>query len=484
MDAGCVLAVDQGTSGTKALVVRADGSVAARAEAPLANRPVGADGVEIDPEDLWTSVLAAASAALADARAAGERPVAVALSNQGETVLAWDRATGRPCSAAISWQDRRSAPVCAELAGHAEEIRHLSGLELDPYFSAPKTAWLRRQVTGAGVVTTTDTWLLHRLTGAFVTDPATASRTLLLDLDACAWSPRLAELFGVDLDDLPVIVDNDAVIGTTTAFGPELPVAGIVVDQQAALLAEGCLAPGEAKCTYGTGAFLLVTLGAEPRRSTSGLVSCVAWTLHGETTYCLDGQVYTAGAAVGWLRGLGVVDGPEQLDALAGPAVLASEVFVPALAGLAAPYWSPGARGSLSGLSLDSDRGTVVRAVLEGIAANVAVLAATAARDLGRPLERLRVDGGLTRSQVLLQLQADLLQVPVDVHPTPDATALGAAALARLALGHAVDAASAVAAWAPTRRFEPGCSAEEASERLARWRRAAGAVVAEQEGQP
>jgi len=476
---GCVLAVDQGTSGTKALVVRADGTVAGRGEAPLASRPVGADGVEIDPAELWGSVEAAAVHALAAARAVGERPGAVALSNQGETVLAWDRATGEPCSAAISWQDRRSASLCAELAPHAEEIRHVTGLELDPYFSAPKMAWLRRHVTTGGTVTTTDAWLLHRLTGAFVTDPATASRTLLLDLDVRAWSPRLCEVFGVDPGELPQIVDNDAVIGTSTAFGPELPVAGAVVDQQAALLAEGCLAPGDAKCTYGTGAFLLATLGSAAVRSTAGLVTCVAWTLAGATTYCLDGQVYTAGSAVDWLHRIGVIDGPADLDALAGPATLAGEVFVPALAGLAAPFWSPGSRGSLVGLSLDSDRGTVVRAVLEGIAANVAVLARTAARDLGRPLERLRVDGGLTRSAVLLQLQADLLQVPVDVHPTTDATALGAAALARLALGDAPDAARAVAGWAPTRRYEPRCSATDAAERLDRWERAAARVVAE-----
>jgi glycerol kinase len=473
---GCVLAIDQGTSGTKALLVRPDGTVAARGEAPVAVRTIGADGVEIRPEDIWNSVLAAAGSALA-AAGTRERLDAVALSNQGETVLAWDRPTGRPLSEAICWQDRRSASVCARLTDHAEEIRSLTGLELDPYFSAPKIAWLRENVTADGVVTTTDSWLLHRLTGRFVTDAATASRTLLLDLDDVAWSPRLGELFGVRIEDLPRIVDNDAVLGTTTAFGDPIPVAGAVVDQQAALLAEGCLAAGEAKCTYGTGAFLLATLGPAAVRSQAGLVSCVAWSLHGTPTYCLDAQVYTAGSAVDWLQRIGVVDGPAELDRLAGPATIAGEVFVPALAGLAAPYWSSTARGLFAGLTLDSDRGAVVRAVLEGLAANVAVLAETMARDLGRPLQRLRVDGGLTRSRVLMQTQADLLQAPVDVHASHDATALGASALARLALGQAAGPAEAVAAWSTVTTYEPRCSADQAAERLARWRRAAASAI-------
>jgi glycerol kinase len=469
-----VLAIDQGTSSTKALVVSPDGTILASGEAPVRSRPVGGDGVELDPEQIWESVLAATRAAL---DGAGEFPTAVALANQGETVLAWDRDTGDPLSAAVSWQDRRAAGICERLRAHRDEISRVTGLELDPYFSAPKMMWLREHVTEAGVVTTTDTWLLHRLTDAYVTDAATASRTLLLDLDTGEWSPRLGELFGVDIGSLPTVVDNDAVVGTTTAFGAEIPVAGIVVDQQAALFAEGCLQPGQAKCTYGTGAFLLANVGDIPVRSRAGLASCIAWRLGGDTTYCLDGQVFAAGSAVDWLRRIGVIASATELDARAGSARVGKEVFVPALAGLAAPYWAPGALAGLSGLSLDTDADAIVRAVLEGIAANVAVLAEVTGRDLGRPVERLRVDGGLTRSRVLMQLQADLLQAPVDVYATPDASALGAAALARLATGEVTTPEAAVAAWQPAASFEPRCSPDDAGQRLARWQRAAAAAV-------
>lgn len=472
---GAILALDQGTSASKALLVRADGTIAATGEATLASKTVGVDGVEQDPEEIWESLITAGRRALGET---AERPVAIALANQGETVLAWDRATGKPRSPAISWQDRRGETVCSRLAGHAEEVQRVTGLQLNPYFSAPKMSWLRENVTARGVVTTTDTWLLHRLTGEFVTDTATASRTLLLDLAAASWSPRMCELFAVDIAELPRIIGNDAIAGLTSAFGGELPVAGIAVDQQAALLAQGCLTSGEAKCTYGTGAFLLANTGGNAARSRTGLVSCVAWSIGGKVTYCLDGQVYTVGSAVGWLSRTGILDGVADLDPVAAASARGEEVFVPALAGLGAPFWAPRARASLSGMSLDTSRGAIVRAVLEGIAANVAVLAEAVASDLGRPLQRLRVDGGLTRSQVLMQDQADLLQAPVDVYQIPDATALGAAALSRLALGHAADARAAVEHWRPATTYEPRCSPDEAAARLQRWRQAAAAAAA------
>jgi glycerol kinase len=465
----CVLAIDQGTSSTKALLVRADGSVAGSSEVPVSIEVTGDGGVQTDPARLWDSVVAAGRQVLADAR---EQPAAVALANQGETVLAWDRATGKPLSAAISWQDRRSAGICARLAGYRDEIREVTGLELDPYFSAPKMAWLREQGAG-GVITTTDTWLLHRLTGAFVTDAATASRTLLLDLDRVTWSERMCAIFGASPDGLPQIVSNDAAVGTTAAFGGEVPLAGIAVDQQAALLAEACLDPGQAKCTYGTGAFLLAAAGASPVRSRAGLAACVAWRLGDSgAAYCLDGQVYAAGTAVDWLARMGIVAGPAELDPLAGSASLAGEVFVPAFTGLAAPYWDPAARASLTGLSLRSDRGTVVRAMLEGIAANVAVVAQAAADDLGTPLQRLRADGGLTRSAVLMQAQADLLQASVEVYATPHATAVGVAALAWRWLGR-----PGLVTCSPAATYHPACGPGEAAGRLARWRRAAQAAA-------
>ena len=443
-------------------------------EVPVATRSVADGGVEADPEELFGSVVAAGKAALA---AAGAPAGAVALANQGETVLAWDRATGTPLSPAIVWQDRRAAAVCERLADRAAELTALTGLPLDPYFAAPKMTWLRENLTDGGVVTTTDTWLLHRLGGQYVTDAATASRTMLLDLDAVTWSEAACAAFGLDAAALPAVADCAGVVGETAAFGPPLPIAGIAVDQQAALLAEGCLAPGDAKCTYGTGAFLLVTTGSAAARSSAGLSASVAWRLGGATTYCLDGQVYTAGSAVRWLAGLGVLAEPAGLDA-AGRTVPDSGgvIFVPALAGLGAPFWQPGARGLLTGLHLGTEPGHLVRAVAEGIAASVALLVSAAVSDMGRELTALRVDGGLTRSRLLMQAQADLLQRPVLICRSADATALGVAALARLGLGDAASAAEAVGApemdTVVEAVVEPAITADEAAERLVAFRSA------------
>jgi glycerol kinase len=469
-----LLAVDQGTSATKALVVSPEGGVLAEAEVPVHPAATPGGGVEQDPEELYRSVLEAGGRALAEAG----RPVgAIGLANQGETVLAWDRASGRPLSAALSWQDRRAASVTARLQDRRARLLELTGLPLDPYFAAPKLSWLREHVTTDGVATTTDAWLLHRLTGAFVTDAATASRTLLLDLDRVEWSPEACRTFGVAAEELPAIAGCAEPVGETAAFGAPLPVAGLAVDQQAALFAEACLHAGEAKCTYGTGAFLLTTVGPRPRRSGNELVACVAWRLGSATTYCLDGQVYTVGAAVGWLRELGLIGGAADLDRLGGQvADTGGATFVPGLAGLGAPFWKPNARGAFTGLSLASGRAHLVRAVCEGIAAQVVWLARAAGDDLGGPLERLRVDGGLTRSRLLMQLQADLLQAPVEVYPSPNATALGVAALARLGTGEVNDPEVAAGGWRPAATYEPRVGADQAEARLRRWRRAAEAT--------
>jgi glycerol kinase len=470
-----VLAIDQGTSSTKALVVAPDGAIRAQAEIAVQSTTTDDGGVEQDPEEIWQSVLDAGARALAHA---GVPVGALGLANQGETVLAWDRDSGRPLSRAISWQDRRALPICESLREQGEWLRARTGLPLDPYFAAPKMRWLRERVPRAGVCTTTDTWLLHRLCGAYVTDATTASRTLLLDLDAVAWSPEACAIFAVDLGQLPTIVPCAGVVGATTSFGGSLPVAGLAVDQQAALFAEACFSAGEAKCTYGTGAFLLATVGPHPWRSASGLVACIAWQLGDTTTYCLDGQVYTVGAAVSWLRDVRLIDDPSDLDAVGGAAADAGSVaFVPGLAGLAAPFWRPAARGAFTGLSLSTSRAQLVRAAVDGIAAQVALLARAAGADLGHPLARVRADGGLTRSRLLMQTQADLLQVPVEVYPSPHATALGVAALARLGIGAAADPATAVGMWQPAAVYEPRIGADEAAARLQRWRRAAEATM-------
>jgi glycerol kinase len=316
------------------------------------------------------------------------------------------------------------------------------------------------------------------LTGATVTDAATASRSLLLDLDAGTWSEEACAAFAIDPAGLPTIVDCAGPVGETDAFGPTLPLAGVAVDQQAALFAESCFATGDVKCTYGTGAFLLANTGATARRSRNGLVSCIAWRLDGTHTYCLDGQVYTVGAAVSWLEQIGLIAGPADLDGVGGSvSTTAGVVFVPGLAGLGAPFWAPHAKGAFTGLTLSTTPAHLVRAVVEGIAAQVTWLARAAAADLGAPLTRLRVDGGLTRSRMLLQLQADLAQVPVEVYPSPHATALGVAALARLGTGDAISPSEAVGAWTPTAVYEPTIGSAAADELLTAWREAAEATL-------
>jgi glycerol kinase len=465
-----VLAIDQGTSATKAVVFGEAGDIVSSVEAAVTPRAVPGGGVEQDPEQLWQSVCAAGREAAARA---GRGITAVGFANQGETVLAWDRDTGRPLSAAISWQDRRAAPICTDLAGVADDLTRTTGLPLDPYFAAPKMAWLRHHVTHDGVVSTSDAWLLHRLTGSYVTDVTTASRTLLLDLAARTWSDAACAAFGLDPADLPDVVGCAQEIGRTDAFGPTLPVTGLSVDQQAALVGEHCLEPGESKCTYGTGAFLLANAGPRPVTSSGGLAVSVAWQLGDTAAYCIDGQVYAAGAAIAWLQRWGFLRRAEELDAVAASVADSGGVrVVPALSGLGAPWWQPDVLASIEGIGPGTEPAHVVRSTVEGLAAEVTLLARATAIDLGRPLALLRVDGGLTRSRVLMQMQADLLQVPVEVAASPHATAAGVGALARLGAGAGRTLADVVRRDEPDARYEPVMSAAEANERLAAFERA------------
>lgn len=471
-----ILAIDQGTSATKAILVGPGQEVLGTGKVPVRVRAAGPGGVEADPEELYESVISAGSRALAAARAPAG---AVGLANQGETVLAWDRRTGRPLTPAIVWQDRRSAVVCERLEGSAARLAQITGLPLDPYFAAPKMAWLRENLTADGVVTTTDTWLLARLGAGYVTDAATASRTLLLDLDTAGWSAEACAIFGLNPDELPEVADCAAVTGETPAFGKVVPVAGLAVDQQAALLAERCFAAGQAKCTYGTGAFLLATTGTTAVRSAAGLSASVAWRLAGAPTYCLDGQVYTAGAAIRWLSEVGLLRDPDEMDEAAGSVPdSGGAAFVPSLTGLGAPHWLPAARGAFLGLGLGTTRAHLIRAVVDGLAASVALLAGCVAGDLGRPLTVLRADGGLTRSRLLMQAQADLLQLPVEVCRTADATALGVAALARVGIGQAAGVAQAVGPAEVALVVEPRIGADEAAERMSSFEAALQAILA------
>jgi glycerol kinase len=468
-----ILAIDQGTSSTKALVVADAGEVLGEGSASVNPEAKAGGAVEQDPQELLESIVAAGRGALA---AAGVAVEAVGIANQGETVLRWDRESGKPFGPALSWQDRRAAPIARELESHADRLTEITGLPLDPYFAAPKMTWLRRETGDEGVITMIDAWLNQQLAGAFVTDAATASRTLLLDLESTTWSDEACALFEIDPTTQPEIVDCAASVGETTVFGDPLPVTGLVVDQQGALFAESCFAPGEAKCTYGTGAFILATAGDQALHSKARLAACVAWRLDGHTTYCLDGQVYSAGSAVSWLEELALIKGAADIDRISSDEG-EEALFVPSLAGLGAPFWAPDARGGWLGLSLATSRDDLVRAVIWGIAAQVASLARAMGDDIGRPLERLRVDGGLTRSKALMQAQADLLQAPVERYPSADATALGAGALARLGSGAASTLQEAVGDWTPAEVFEPRMTAAEAEERLARWEAAAAALA-------
>ncbi|RDH78763.1 carbohydrate kinase [Mycolicibacterium moriokaense] len=463
-----VLAIDQGTSGTKALVVDHDGAVLAMAESPVRPRYLPGGGVEQDPAELLQSVLNAGRAAVASA---GQSIAAISLANQGETVLAWDPDTGNPLTQALVWQDRRAEAVCRSRSDASQWVAKRTGLVLDPYFSAPKMTWLRENVTTHGVVTTSDAWLIHQLCGAFVTDATTASRSLLTDLDTTDYDDDLLELFDLTSESKPAIVANDAVVGVTDMFGARARVAGLIVDQQAALLAQRCLMSGTAKCTFGTGVFALANVGTGPVRPTSGLTCSVAWSLRGDTAYCVDGQAYTAASAIRWLVDLGLVTSANELDSAAA-ADAHGVLFVPALAGLAAPWWRADAKASLSGMTLATTRSEVIAAVVEGLAAQTAELISAISGDLTEPLATLRVDGGLTRSARLMQATADMTGLPIEVYPSPHATALGAAAAARLAIDPNLAVEDAIAPWTPSMVYEPRWSLDRAADHRQRWRAA------------
>lgn len=431
-------------------------------------------GVECVAEELWQSVVSAVNMAWSNWGARSKLLEAVALANQGESVLAWDPATTGALSPIIIWQDARSAGLCEARAEHSEHLRARTGLTLDPYFVAPKMAWLRANVTRGGVVTTSDAWLIARLTGAFATDVTTACRSLVFDLRRQCWDSELLAMWGLESEQLPSIVANDVVVGTVghseLRFLRDVPLAGVIVDQPAALFAQTCLDPGQAKCTYGTGAFLLANIGPLMRLSDHGLVTSIAWTVQGTTAHYFDGQVFTAGAAVQWLIDNGLLVSPDEIDAL--PRDARGVIACPGFAGYGAPRWQPRGTASVAGISLASTRKEIARAVVDGVAAQVAELIEAMSAD-SLPLQRLRVDGGLTQSATLMQAQSDLAQLPIDVYPHPDATAIGAAAMARLALEPGSRLADAIPSWKAHRTFEPQWSAARAQDYLGKWREVA-----------
>ncbi|HEY6110704.1 MAG TPA: glycerol kinase GlpK [Gemmatimonadales bacterium] len=479
-----VLALDQGTTGSTALVIGEDGAVLGRGYRELPQHFPSPGWVEHDPDDILRVTLEAAREALARARVT---PACIGITNQRETVCVWDRGSGRPLHRAIVWQDRRTAPRCASLAAgpQAAAIREHTGLVLDPYFSATKMEWLMEHVPdvraridgGDAVFGTVDTWLVFQLTAgaAFATDHTNASRTMLYDLAAGAWRDDLLGLFGVPRAALPEVRPSSGDFGVTAArhFGVEIPVAGVAGDQQAALFGQGCWDAGQAKNTYGTGAFLLLNTGNRPVSSAHGLLSTVACDAAGARAFALEGSVFIAGAAIQWLR-----DGLQILAAAAESERMAREVpdtggvyFVPAFVGLGAPHWEAGARGTIVGLTRGTGRAHLVRAALEAMAFSTQEVLDAMTADAGLALTELQVDGGAAANDWLMQFQADLLGVRVARPDLVETTALGAAGLAGLATG-VWRRAEDFLAGRRFDRFEPGAEAAGSRARAGEWRRA------------
>lgn len=479
-----VLAIDQGTTGTTAVLMDVHSRVVAAKNVEFPNYFPSPGRVEHDPVEIWGSVAQAVSGALASVGAHPSRIAAIGITNQRETSLFWDRKTGTAPHRALVWQDRRTAPRCEALkaAGWEGRVRARTGLVLDPYFSGTKAEWLLENVAGVRegatdgslLYGTIDSFLVWKLCGVHVTDPSNASRTLLFDLHTLAWEDELCALFGVPKRCLPTVVDNAGIMGHTHGVGflPDgIPVAGIAGDQQSALFGQACFDPGMAKCTYGTGAFVLLNTGETPVASGHGLLTTVGWRIDGRTTYALEGSAFIAGAAVQWLRdGLGFFQSSAEVESLAASVPDAGGVsFVPALAGLGAPHWRPDARGLLCGLTRGTTRAHIARAVLEGVALQITDILDAMAQDAGRPLKELRVDGGAARNDLLMQFQADVLGVDC-VRPTLlETTAMGAAYLAGLGVGFWASPAAVRDAWACDRVFHPGMPAGDVSQRRAVW---------------
>ena len=486
----CVLALDQGTTSSRAILFDRRGRRVASAQQEFRQHFPGPGWVEHEPEDLWQTTRKVALAVLRKAGIGKGDVAAVGIANQRETTLLWDRATGRPVHRAIVWQDRRTAGACAELErrGLGPLFKRRTGLLLDPYFSATKLAWIldkvpgarRRAARGELAFGTVDTWLLWRLTGGRVhaTDPSNASRTLLAALSTGQWDPELCRILRVPPEVLPEILPSSGVFGEVEGIpGLEgVPVAGIAGDQQAALFGQGCFKPGMAKNTYGTGCFMLMNTGERPVVSRNRLISTIAWKIGDRTEYALEGSVFIGGAVVQWLRdGLGLVARSSDVEALAASVPDNGGVaIVPAFAGLGAPYWNPAARGAIVGVTRGTTKAHLARACLESIAFQTADLIGAMESDSGRRIRELRVDGGASVNNALMQLQSDLIRAAVVRPRVTETTALGAAALAGLGAGFwkSQDEVSALAG--KDRTFTPKRSIKAMKGLREGWSRAVG----------
>jgi glycerol kinase len=483
-----ILALDQGTTSSRAIVFDVAGGIVAVAQKEFTQIFPQPGWVEHDAEEIWATQVAVANEALARAGLQAADVAAIGITNQRETSVVWDRSTGRPVCNAIVWQDRRTAGACDALKARGLEagITAKTGLVLDAYFSGTKLAWILDNVPGARAAAaagtlafgTVDSWLIWKLSGgaAHVTDVSNASRTLLYDINTGAWDDELLGTFKVPRGMLPTVRPSSGVVAETAPglFGARIPVAGIAGDQQSALFGQRCIAPGMVKNTYGTGCFMLMHTGKQPIRSRARLLTTAACDTGQGREYALEGSVFIAGAVVQWLRdGLGIIRSSAEVEPLAaGVADNGGVYFVPAFAGLGSPHWDPYARGAIVGLTRGSSAGHVARAALEAIAYQTADVLAAMESDSGIRLKELRVDGGATRNDTLMQFQADVLGVPVVRPRIHETTALGAAYLAGLGVGYWKGAEALDSQWQVDRRFEPAMDRGRAEELLSGWRRA------------
>lgn len=483
-----ILSLDQGTTSSRSIVFCRDGRVVASAQQEFRQILPSPGHVEHDPEAIWQSQLATAKKALAEAKLAAKDIAAIGITNQRETTVLWEKATGKPVANAIVWQSRISAPICERLkaAGHELLFRERTGLLLDPYFSGTKIAHLlestpglrARAEKGEILFGTVDSFLIWRLTGGkrHVTDVSNASRTLLLNIHTLQWDDELLKLLGVPRSMLPEVRPSSEVYGEAdeSLLGGKIPIAGDAGDQQAATFGQACFEPGSAKNTYGTGCFMLLNIGHKPQASKHKLLTTVGWQVGGKTTYCLEGAVFIAGAVVQWLRdGLGVIKSSVDVEKLAASVPHSDGVVVvPAFVGLGAPHWDPYARGAIFGLTRGTTAAHVARAAVESMAFQSKDLLEAMRADANLPLAMLKVDGGASVNNGLMQFQADILNATVRRPVVAETTALGAAYLAGLAVGYWKDLADVARNWALDREFKPQMPADQCDERYAQWQEA------------
>ena len=484
-----IIAIDQGTTGSTTLLLDHNVEVVSTANVEFPNHYPQPGWVEHDVSEIWTSIAQATAKALA---VEGEINIrAIGITNQRETCLFWDKETGEPIHRALVWQDRRTADRCVELKSQGLEavVRQKTGLVLDPYFSGTKAEWLLNTVEGAReraergeiLFGTIDTWLTWKLCGAHVTDPSNASRTLLYNIHTNEWDDELLAMLNIPKNCLPTVVDNAGLVGHTRDVGflPDgIPVSGFAGDQQSALFGQACFGKGEAKSTYGTGAFVLMNTGAEAMVSANGLLTTIAWRLNGRTVYALEGSAFVAGAAVQWLRDqLGIISTAAEVEELAKTVEDNGGVsVVPAFTGLGAPHWNPDARASISGLTRGSTKGHIARATLEGVAMQVYDILEAMSQDAQTPLQVLKLDGGMARNNLMMQFQADVLGVDCLRSAVLETTALGAAFLAGLGIGFWESQQAIVDAWRVNGHFVPSQSDEEVVTHVTRWQIALGKI--------